>query len=252
MHRSRLPLVKWILAFHLMCSSKKGISALQLKRQLGIGSYQTAWHLCHRIRYAMTEGQLGKLGQESGAIESDEAYFGGKPRRDGEKHKAGRGTKKIPIMVLIDRESGRAKSEPIVMVSRKATETVLKANVDETATILTDDNHAYKWTGNHFKGGHLAVNHTKNEFSRRDADNQGNLIDVHVNHAESFFALLRRGHIGAFHKWGTQHIHRYCAEFDFRWSHRKDTDFERTLLAIQGAEGKRLTYDSLPSGSNFQ
>jgi hypothetical protein len=98
----------------------------------------------------------------------------------------------------------------------------------------------------------IRTNHGKGEYSRKETMKDGTEFIAHSNTAESFYALLKRGFVGSFHRWSPQHLHRYCAEFDFRWTHRKSTDFERTLAAIQGSEGKRLTYKTLPTGSSYQ
>jgi transposase-like protein len=251
MHRSHVPLTKWVLAIFLMCSSKKGISSLQLKRQLNLGSYQSAWHLTHRIRLAMTEGQFGQMGQDRGIIEADEAFFHvGKSREKG-LHTTGSGTKKVAILTLVDRKTGRAVSRPVAKVSKDTISPFMKDKIDKSASIMSDQERSYLWTNRHF-AEHLTTNHSRDEYARWDLDKDGRPINVHSNTAESFFNLLRRGFIGSFHKWSAQHIHRYCSEFDFRWTHRKITDFERTVIAIKGVEGRRLTYKALPSPSLVQ
>lgn len=126
MHRSKISYVDWLCAFYMICSSKKGVSSLQVQRQLGLGSYKTAWFLTHRIRYAMEAGEFGKMGKNGGIAEADETYVGGKPRRDGKKRKAGRGTTKTPLLTLVDRETGRAFSRPIIKVSRDNVEPIIK------------------------------------------------------------------------------------------------------------------------------
>jgi len=255
MHRSKLSLKKWILAIFLMVSSKKGISALQLQRQLNIASYQTAWHLCHRVRLAMTEGPLAKkLGSQSKVVEADETYIGGKPRR-GDKHsdrpRRQGVTTKTPILVLVER-GGKAISKPVPETKGGVPADFVRENADLSGTLMTDESNLYTKVGREFEGGHHSVKHSLDEFSRVDPAKDGGTVVAHNNTAESFFSLVKRGHIGAFHKWGTQHIHRYMAEFDFRWNRRKDTDTERMVAAIKGIEGRRLTYDTLPTGSPWQ
>ena len=243
MHKSKIPLSKWIMAFYLICSSKKGISARQLQRDLGLGSYRTAWHMAHRIRLAMKEEPMAGL--LSGHVEVDETYVGGKPRKGGPKggsgakeSKKGRGTKKAPVMVLVERD-GRARSKPIDRVDAKTLKTAIKENVDHDSMILTDEWKAYSGIGKDFRWGHFTVNHGQGEYARGGA---------HTNTAESYFALLKRGVVGSFHHVSKQHLHRYCDEFSFRWNVRKINDFEAARLAIKGAEGKRLLYKT-PSGS---
>ena len=229
---SHLPLGKWLMAIHLMCSSKKGVSALQLKRNLGM-AYQTAWFLCHRIRYAMDQEPLA--GMLRGVVEADESYFGGKPRR-GEKAKRGRGTKKSPVMVLVERD-GKARAKPIKRVDAATLKGEIRKHVHPSSTINTDDFASYHGVGRHFEGGHRVVRHSAGEYAVRVFGQP-----VHTNTAESFFALMKRGHYGTFHHWSRKHLFRYCHEFSFRWNLRDLSDGERTVIAIMGSIGKRLMY----------
>ena len=229
--RSHIPLRIWLMAFAIICASKKGVSALQLQRQLGLGSYQTAWHMAHRVRHAMrTEPLLSML---SGTVEVDETYIGGKPRRGAHgRLRRGRGTRKTPVLALVER-SGRVRSHRIESVSGKTLKAAIRDNVDRDAAIMTDEWAAYVGIGGEFKGGHHVVRHTAGEYSRHG---------VNVNTAESYFALMKRGIMGAFHHVSKQHLDRYCDEFTFRWDRRKWTDGERTADALRMAEGKRLMY----------
>ena len=232
MEHSHIPLVKWAMAWHMLCSSKKGMSALQLQRNLGLGSYRSAWFMCHRIRHAM-EGQPMQQ-QLSGIVEADEAYFGGKPRVKGGKR--GRGTKKAPVMILVERD-GAAVCTPLPNVTGKTLRAELIQHVDTDSILMTDDLASYNQPGKLF-AAHESVNHTAKEYSRVRHDG----LVVNTNTAESFFALMKRGHYGIYHSMSKKHLHRYCSEFSFRWCHRKTTDTERTEVAIQQAEGKRLRY----------
>jgi transposase-like protein len=228
---SHIPLHKWLMALHLMTSSKKGISSKQLQRNLGLASYQSAWHMSHRIRHAMfaPDGLL-----LTGSVEVDETYVGGKPRPGSdEKAKRGRGTKKIPVVALVERD-GRVRSRVIEHVDAKTLKSAIRENVDRSATIYTDEWSSYRGIGSEFAGGHKTVNHGAGEYVSGDAS---------TNTAESFFALMKRGVYGVFHHVSKQHLQRYCDEFSFRWDRRAITDGERTIDAIRGAEGKRLTYD---------
>lgn len=227
MEDSHLSMKQWIIAFHLMCSSKKGVSALQLQRELGIGSYKSAWHLAHRIRAAMKEEPLRS--SLEGIVEVDETYVGGK-RKPGSRR--GRGTKKTPVMVLVSR-NGKAHSRRVERVSAKELKGAIHEVVHSNSQIITDEWRAYAGIGKEFVGGHETVNHGDGEYARGD---------VHVNAAESYFALLKRGVHGIFHHVSKKHLPRYLCEFDFRWNARKVTDGERTEGAIKGAGGKRLLY----------
>jgi len=233
---SHVPLQKWLLAIALMCSSKKGISALQLKRNLDLGSYQTAWFMAHRIRYAMTREPLKSLLR--GTVEADETYIGGK--RQGE---PGRSTKhKTPVVALVERH-GRVRSFPMLRVTGKNLRRVMRERIDPASTVMTDDFRVYRT----FAGGdfakHSTVKHSKHEYVKGD---------VHTNTVESFFALLKRGVHGTFHHVSRQHLDRYCDEFNFRWDRRKQTDAERTRDAVKVSEGKRLVYQKSEKRGEMQ
>jgi transposase-like protein len=229
---SHIPLRKWLMAFALLCSAKKGISALQIQRELELGSYRTAWHLCHRIRHAMSKEPLAGLLR--GTVEVDETYVGGKPRqRHGEpRRKKGRGTKKVAVVALVER-GGQARAHKVEHVDAKTLGKAIRENVDLRSTLMTDQFGSYAEIGSKFDGGHHTVNHGKGEYVRGDAS---------TNEVESYFALLKRGIVGSFHHVSKNHLDRYCDEFSFRWNHRKTTDSERTIEAIKRAEGTRLMY----------
>ena len=157
MERSKVSLVNWIMAFHLLCSSKKGFSALQLQRELKLGSYKTAWFMMHRIRFAMDQGQMRE--PLKGVVECDEAYVGGKPRPgSGTKSKRGRGTDKAPIVVLVERD-GSARSKPVDRVDGGTLKCAIMENVHHDSTIMADEFPAYLGIGKAFKGGHRHVKH---------------------------------------------------------------------------------------------
>jgi transposase-like protein len=230
MHRSHITLRQWVQAFYAMCSSKKGVSALQLQRNLGLHSYKSAWHLAHRIRAAM--GENSSTGMLHGTVEVDETYIGGKPRHPNKKNRRGRGTKKTPVMVLVER-GGEAVSKPIERIDANTLHTAIRENVDRQSTIMTDEFRPYCGIGRDFAGGHKQINHGSGEYVNGD---------ISTNTAESYFALLKRGVHGTFHHISKPHLFRYCDEFSFRWNHRKVNDGKRAEAAIRGADGKRLTY----------
>jgi len=210
-----------------MCSSKKGISALQLQRNLGLGSYKSAWHMAHRIRHAMDTGPFPpKL---RGTVEVDETYVGGKTHGG----KRGRGApRKTPVVALVQR-SGQARTLVAENLTRETLHGAIREHVGRSAAIMTDDLPTYAGIGQEFQGGHQTVAHGKKEYVRGAA---------HVNTAESFFSLLKRGIYGTFHHVSKKHLHRYANEFEFRWNHRKVNDGPRTVTALKASEGKRLIY----------
>ena len=236
MEDTHLPLRTWAKAFHLMATSKKGISALQLQRNLGLGSYKTAWHLAHRIRLAMkTDRTTNKL---KGDVQADETFVGAsranQHRADPNKpRKRGYGTDKMPVMVLVE-TGGDAHSVPMNSFRADDIRQLMESVVDQSARIITDEMPSYPKAVAAFIGGHEHVNHRAGEYS--------NPRGFNTNSAESFFALLKRGHYGIFHHLSKKHMFRYCDEFAFRWNGRKLTDTERRDLAVVGIEGKRLMF----------
>ena len=239
MERSHIPLHKWLLALHLMASSKKGISALQLQRNLGLGSYKTAWFLAMRCREAMgidpkAEGPMGGPGE---TVEADTSFIGGK---EANKHaskrnknaKAGMG--KQMVHTLVER-GGEARSHHIRNVDGASLKRIVFRNVDRKSTLATDMAGGYEKLGKSF-AKHLTVDHNAGEYARGDA---------YSNTVEGYFSILKRGIIGVFHSVSEQHLHRYLKEFDFRYSNRSALgveDTERAALALKGAEGKRVMY----------
>jgi transposase-like protein len=231
---SKIPLSKWLMAIHLMTSSKKGISSHQMARELGV-TQKSAWFLNHRIREAMKQEPMA--GMLQGTVEVDETYVGGKPRRgSGKKSQRGRGTAKKPVMVLVERD-GSARAVPLDTVSGKTLKGQVAVHVAKEAIVMTDEFAAYTGLESQV-ARHETVNHSAGQYSRVSADG----MTINTNTAESFFALLKRGHYGTFHQLSKQHLHRYCNEFGFRWTERKVTDGERMVAAIKGAEGRRLMY----------
>jgi transposase-like protein len=243
MEDSHLSLSVWVRAFHLMSTSKKGMSALQLQRNLGLGSYRTAWHLAHRIREAMRCEPVNGLLR--GDVQVDETYVGpshhGKNRSpETTPRKRGRGTSKIPVVALVE-TSGKAHARPVEHVDGKTLKAAMKELVDPSARIVTDELSIYPKATAEF-AAHSTVNHSAGEYVNSDG--------LHTNSAEAYFALLKRGIHGTFHHVSKQHLHRYCNEFNFRWCGRKLEDVERRDAAVRGAEGKRLMYKSPMSAPN--
>jgi transposase-like protein len=226
---SHIPLRKWLMAWYLICSSKKGISSLQLQRLLELGSYRSALFMAHRIRYALQDPGF-KTGL-TGTVEVDETYVGGKPRPGTGYHKRGRGTKKTPVVALVER-GGRVRSQVVRPVNAKSIKAILKKHVSPYATIMTDDYGVYPSATKGFHG-HQVVNHSAGEYVRGLA---------HTNTVESFFSLLKRGVVGTFHHISEKHLPLYLAEFDHRHNCREMTDGQRTVAGLRQVEGKRLTY----------
>jgi transposase-like protein len=232
---SHLPLATWVRAIHMMATSKKGISALQLQRNLGIGSYKTAWHLAHRIRLAMKREPVA--GMLKGDVQVDETYVGRsrahhKRRSTDDPSKRGRGTDKVPVLVLVETD-GKAHSRPIAGLDSKTLKTAMEEVIHPSSRIITDEWSAYQRAAAGFEGGHETVKHTEGEYVRDGFS---------TNSAESYFSLFKLGIYGAFHHISKQHMHRYCDEFSFRWSERKTEDAARRDIAIQQVEGKRLMF----------
>ncbi len=232
---SRIPLRYWAYAFWKACSSKKGVSALQIKRETGL-TYKSALFLMHRIRFAMAEDWGGQM-KLSGIVETDETYVGGKPRNKGTHRGRVKGwlEHKTPVVSLLER-GGKIRSFVTADVTAANVGRILKENVVREAThLMTDTAPVYTRSniGWYFLK-HSMTDHSRGEYARRDG--------THSNTVESAFALLKRGIYGTFHNVSRKHLHRYVAEFDFRWNARNVDDGERTALAIRSAEGKRLRY----------
>ena len=232
---SHLPLSTWAKAFHLMVSSKKGMSALQLQRNLSLGSYRTAWFLAHRIREAMRAEPV--RGMLKGQIQADETYVGGKPRKGTGYHKRGAGTPKTPVVALVE-TGGNVRSKPVETVDAAALLSAMAECVHKDAQIVSDEHPAYPGATFIFNGGHETINHSAGQYSRKN--DAGKTITT--NTAEAYFSLLKRGVYGTFHHVSKKHLHRYCSEFDFRWNGRALEDAQRRDEAVKGAEGKRLYY----------
>jgi len=223
---SHIKISKWLMAIFIICSSKKSISALQVSRMLDL-SYESAWFMVHRLRYAFADNCKRQL---KGVVEIDETFVGGKGDR---KTRLSRLT---PVMALIE-QGGNMKAQVVPNVSFKNLGKVLREEVQKDAVICSDENTAYKTVNKEFKAHHT-VCHSKYEYILRTPDG----IAAGTNHCESFFSLLKRGVHGAWHNVSREHLHRYVGEFAFRWNTRKLTDGQRMETAIGLTAGKRLTY----------
>lgn len=228
LERSKIPLNKWVFAMHLMAASKKGVSAHQLHRMLGV-TYKTAWFMAHRIREAMREFNPGPLGGENKTVEADETYVGGKAKN------AKRGAPiptKEAVVSLVERD-GKVRSTHVPSVNRQNLRTVLVTQIDRKSYLMTDEANVYKSTGKEFSG-HGSVNHSIDEYVRGTY--------WHTNTVEGYFSILKRGITGTYQHVSQQHLKRYLGEFDFRYNTRGISDGERTVEAMKGIVGKRLTY----------
>jgi transposase-like protein len=233
MERSKIPLSKWLFAMHLLGASKKGMSARQLQRMLGI-TYKTAWFLCHRIREAMTPTKRGSLGGEGKTIEADETYIGGKEKNKhvGKRKKGNIGGKgKQPVFALVERD-GMSHSFHIAKITGKTLRPLIVETASRKSALMTDEGGQYYHVGKEF-ARHETVNHSDDEYVRGDA---------YTNTAECRFSLMKRAVYGTHHSISEAHLSRYLNEWDFKWNTRKMKDGERAALIAKGIEGKRLTY----------
>jgi transposase-like protein len=232
---SHLPMTKWLQAIHLMCSSKKGVSAHQLHRTLET-TYKTAWFLAHRIREAMRSGDLAPLGGGGGIVEVDETYIG---RVKGQPVMRGGAVHKMKVLSLVDRSTGHARSFVMEDVNSKQIAATVSANMAAEAHLMTDQAIYYRRVGATF-AAHSSVNHSVDEYVRYTPT-----ATIHTNTVEGFFSIFKRGMKGVYQHCGEQHLHRYLAEFDFRYSNRIANgvdDKMRAKKALKGVVGKRLTY----------
>jgi transposase-like protein len=240
MERSHAKFTDWAVAFHLAASSKKGFSAHQLHRELGC-QYNTAWFMFHRVREAMRRGglELPPLGGEGQTVEADETYFGQQENpqlpayRKGQAYKRkGRGPAgKRAVIALVER-GGEVRSFHPAIADGMTVNAIVRKNIARETRLLTDESKYYTNVGKEFSA-HETVKHSAGEYVRGD---------VHTNTIEGFFSIFKRGMRGVYQHCAEKHLHRYLAEFDFRYNTRKLTDMERSILAVRGGEGKRLAY----------
>ena len=237
LERSKVPLNKWVLAFHLYAASKKGMSAHQLHRMLGV-TYKTAWFMAHRIREAMRDLKVDPVGGQNKVVEADETFIGGKAKNV---HKGKPIPKKEAVFSLVER-AGKIRSTHVPNITAETLGDVLNKHVDEASHFITDGAPQYEPLGKRF-AGHSTVNHSIKEYVRLGGF-------VHTNTVEGYFAILKRGVYGTYQHISEQHLKRYVGEFDFRYNERGLTDSERTNKALKGIWGKRLTYRRTGDGAH--
>jgi transposase-like protein len=233
MERSKIPIAKWLFAMHLMGASKKGMSAHQMHRMLGV-TYKSAWFMCHRICEAMRDDKPGPMGATGGNVQADETYYGNTSKRaksykKGLKHKA-------QVIALVDEDTGRVRAFQAKNATADDVRTMLFTNVMRKATLVTDESGLYHAVGKAY-GDHQTVIHTGREYV--------NKAGYTTNNVENFFGVFKKGMVGVYHFCGEQHVQRYLDEFSFRYTHRSGLGFndgERVALIAKGIEGKRLTY----------
>jgi transposase-like protein len=232
---SHIPLRKWLVAWYLLCSSKKGISSLQIQRMLGLGSYRTALFMMHRIRFALKQPSF--TGMLKGVVEVDECYIGGKRTKVGPGYKKN----KTAVVSLVER-GGTKRSFVMERITGPNLKNAIMEHVQDGSIVCTDDYFGYRPMPRIFT--HKPVKHSAEEYARKEGD-----FTAHTNTVESSFSLLKRGIVGTFHAVSKKHLPLYLAEFDHRFNHRKVTDGERTVSALKMAEGKRLTLKPLKRGA---
>jgi transposase-like protein len=229
--KSHIQMRDWLYAIHMICSSKKAVSANQLHRTLGI-TLKSAWFLAHRIREAMRSGALAPMGGPGTIVEIDETFIGNKsdmPKRRGFAHKHA-------VLSLVER-GGKVRSFHVEGTSAAHLVPILRANIAKETAIMTDEAGQYAHLGKEF-ASHEYVNHSAGEYGRGD---------IHTNTLEGFYSIFKRGMKGVYQHCSEKHLHRYVAEFDFRYNERKGLgidDVGRAKIALMGAKGKRLTYRS--------
>jgi transposase-like protein len=240
MERSHAKLTQWAMAFYLGAASKKGFSAHQLHRALGC-QYNTAWFLHHRVMEAMRRGNLDlpPMGGEGKIVEADETYYGRAKEKNNIKKRYTPYTKggwkdkgsARPIIALVER-GGSMRAFHVAHADKFTVAGLVAMNIDRETRLHTDESRLYTEIGAHF-AAHETVHHSSGEYVRGD---------VHTNSVEGFFSIFKRGMSGVYQHCSEKHLHRYVAEFDFRYNHRHVSDETRTVEAVRGGEGKRLTY----------
>jgi transposase-like protein len=233
---SKVPLNKWVLATELLTASKKGMSAHQIHRMLGV-TYKTAWFMCHRIREAMIDPNPGPMGGEGQSVQADETYYGNTSKRakgwkKGHRHKE-------QIVALVE-PGKKARAFHVKKAKAENVREILVTNIDRKSELHTDESTLYPAVGREF-ADHKTVNHGNHSTGHQYVGKDGQT----TNHVENFFGTFKRGMVGVYHKCEPQHLQRYVTEFEFRYNNRSKlgiTDTMRAEIALKGIEGKRLTY----------
>ncbi len=228
--RSHIPLHKWVLATHLMVSSKKGMSAHQLHRMLGV-TYKSAWFMAHRIREAMNDTNPPPMGGDGEPVQADETYFGKKAVVT-KRTSRGKPSHSSQLSVVALVSEGKSRTFHVDRADLQTVREILKKNILQDSTLHTDESRLYTSTGKEF-AGHETVKHSAGEYWRDG---------VTTNNCENYFSIFKRGMKGVYQHCSEKHLQRYLSEFDFRYNNREIEDSERAELAIKGAEGKRLMY----------
>ncbi len=234
--RSKIPLTKWLAALFLMTASKKGVSAHQMHRMLGV-SYKSTWFMMHRLREAMRAGSLEPMGGHGAIIEADETYYGkpeGETKRKGPRHRNNR-----PIVSLVER-GGSVRSFHVAVANQVTVAQIVRENIRSESRLMTDESRLYDGSLMHV-ARHDKVKHSADEYVRYDGQNP----PIHTNTIESYFSIFKRGMRGVYQHCSEKHLHRYLAEFDFRYNNRIGlgvNDGDRADELAKGIVGKRLTY----------
>ena len=253
MERSKIPLSKWLLAMHLMGASKKGMSAHQLHRMLGV-TYKTAWFMAHRIREAMKEdvASSGPIGGNGKTVEADETYQGRRedgyvsPQRKGRPYLKRKKPGKNAVVGLVER-GGNVRTFHVQHATKASVRDILVRNVDRQSDLITDESRLYSETGTEY-ASHRTTKHSAGEYVRYEGD-----LVIHSNTIENVFSIFKRGMSGVYQHCGEAHLHRYLAEFDFRYNRRAKlgwTDNMRVEAIMAGIAGKRLTYRRIGEAAN--
>jgi transposase-like protein len=230
LEETRLPLRVWVYAIWKAASSKKGISALQLSREMEI-THKSALFVLRRLRHGLTESNPQKL---TGTVEADEVYIGGSPRYVSRSNMGTYSDYKTPVVGVVQRD-GDVRFQVMPRITSDSLYRFLAENTDHTCRLITDDSKLYKILGSNFKGGHGVVRHKTKQYVKPGTD-------IHSNTIEGVFSLIQRGVMGTFHSISPKHLPNYLNEFQFRWNTRKMDDGQRVSRVIKALVGKRLEY----------